>query len=80
MESDERRILARALARVPLESRRVLWLRHVEGLSFRHIGERCALPPNTAKTRHRRALLPLRRLLEQRIEAFGLAPERVPPR
>lgn len=60
---DERRIEA-ALAEMPPLYREVLLLHYMSGLTFLEIGRVLNVPPNTARSRHRRALAHLRRNLE----------------
>lgn len=52
------------LARLPIKQRTVIDLRYVEELTFAEIGETLDEPLDTVKSRHRRALLALKDLLE----------------
>ena len=62
----QRRLFAAVLA-LPEIYRTVVWLRHFEALPPRKIAERLGAPPETVRTRHRRALDLLR-------DALGGAP------
>jgi RNA polymerase sigma-70 factor, ECF subfamily len=60
---DERAIEA-ALAQTPPLYREIVLLHYMSGLTFHEIGQILDVPPNTARSRHRRALAHLRRNLE----------------
>lgn len=58
-----REIFIKAVGKLFPKYRRVLLLRHNDNLSFREIAETLAEPLNTVKSRHRRALIFLKKLL-----------------
>lgn len=57
--------LEAALARLPEAMRKVIKLKHLEGLMFKDIALAEGINENTAKTRYYRGLTQLRRLLEE---------------
>lgn len=61
----EREVIEAALRALPPEQREVVHLKIFEGLTFREIGERIDVPPNTAASRYRYALERLRGLLKR---------------
>ncbi len=61
---EQKEIVNKALARLPDKTRKVLELYYNEGLNFREIGEALHKPLHTVKSRHRRALVRLRMLLD----------------
>jgi RNA polymerase sigma-70 factor (ECF subfamily) len=64
-EGDERRQeIEVALQRLPAEQREVLVLKIWQELTFEQIGEALEIPPNTAASRYRYALIALRKQLE----------------
>lgn len=64
-EGDERRLeIEAALRRLPSEQREVLVLKVWQELTFEQIGETLGIPPNTAASRYRYALIALRKQLE----------------
>jgi RNA polymerase sigma-70 factor (ECF subfamily) len=66
LERDEWRAgVESALARLPEAQREVLVLKVWGGLTFPQIGAALGVPPNTAASRHRYALLALRRQLAE---------------
>ncbi|MFH0803783.1 MAG: sigma-70 family RNA polymerase sigma factor [Candidatus Tagabacteria bacterium] len=58
-----REIFIKAAGKLFPKYRRVLFLRHEENLTFREIAETLGEPLNTVKSRHRRALIALKKLL-----------------
>ena len=64
-EGDERRVeIEAALRGLPAEQREVLVLKIWQELTFEQIGETLGIPPNTAASRYRYALIALRKQLE----------------
>ena len=57
-------LLAEALGRMPEESRELLILRHLEGLTFPEVARRLGRTVDSVKKQWPRALAALRRLLE----------------
>ncbi len=57
--------LSKAVAKLSPEAREVLLLHYTNGLTFLEIGEILGQPQNTVKSRHHRALLNLRTILER---------------
>lgn len=53
--ADETAMIRRALAQLDESDRTLLWLREVEGLDYRAIGERLEIKPATARVRSHRA-------------------------
>ena len=64
VESEERRAVEQAIARLPDEQREVLLLREKTELTFEQIAEISGLSPNTVKSRMRYALVNLRKSLK----------------
>jgi RNA polymerase sigma-70 factor (ECF subfamily) len=58
--AEDGRFLETLLAQVPIESREILLLHYVEGMTFDEIGKMRSESLNTVKSRHRRALIALR--------------------
>lgn len=56
--------LSKAVAKLSPEAREVLLLHYTNGLTFLEIGEILGQPQNTVKSRHHRALLNLRTILD----------------
>jgi RNA polymerase sigma-70 factor (ECF subfamily) len=71
LDSEQRRVLKRALQAIPPEQREVIELAYFGGLSQREIAERLQNPVGTVKTRVRLALQKLRDVLH----AQGLHPD-----
>ncbi len=64
-EGDERRQeIEAALRRLPAEQREVLVLKIWQEFTFEQIGDALGIPPNTAASRYRYALIALRKQLE----------------
>ncbi len=66
IKSEEGEIVRRALAELPAEQRRTLFLAYFEGLTQTEISARLSEPLGTVKTRMRSGLMKLRELLHQR--------------
>ena len=61
MESlSDKKILASVMQNLPDKEKRLLELRHYEGMSFREISERLKESANTIKSRYRRSIINLR--------------------
>lgn len=60
-----REIFAKAVGKLFPKYRRVLLLRHEENLTFREISQRLNEPLNTVKSRHRRALIVLKKIFSK---------------
>ncbi len=58
-----REIFAKAVGKLFPKYRKVLLLHHEENLTFREISQRLNEPLNTVKSRHRRALIALKKIL-----------------
>ena len=56
--------LERALDRITVDERTILWLHHYEGLSLADVGDRLGIPPGTVKSR----LFTARRALERALQ------------
>lgn len=70
--SEQREIVARALATLPEEQRRTLKLAYFEGLTQSEIAAKLGSPLGTVKTRMRAGMTTLRELLrEQMTSSFG---------
>jgi RNA polymerase sigma-70 factor (ECF subfamily) len=68
--SEQREIVAGALAELPEEQRRALMLAYFEGLTQSEIATRLGTPLGTVKTRMRSGMFKLRELLGKRIESL----------
>jgi RNA polymerase sigma-70 factor (ECF subfamily) len=64
----QKAVIARAVATLPLEQRRVLELAWNEGLSQSDIAARTGMPLGTVKTRTRAALLEVGRVVKQHLQ------------
>ena len=67
VKSEEGEIVRRALAELPEEQRRALFMAYFEGLTQTEIATRLGDPLGTVKTRMRSGLLKLRELLRDRL-------------
>lgn|SRR5215510_9895568 len=68
--SEQREIVAGALAQIPDEQRRTLILAYFEGLTQSEIATRLGAPLGTVKTRMRSGMLKLRELLADKVQTF----------
>jgi RNA polymerase sigma-70 factor (ECF subfamily) len=66
VRSEEGEIVRRALAELPAEQRRTLFMAYFEGLTQTEIAARLGDPLGTVKTRMRSGLMKLRELLRDR--------------
>ncbi len=62
---DLTRVFAKAVNKLLPKYRKVLFLRHSDDLTFREIAEQTGEPLNTVKSRHRRGLVMLKKLLAE---------------
>lgn len=69
-------VLASAMGQLSPNYRAVLSLRYTDRMNFREIGEVLGAPLHTVKSRHRRALLALKKSLTAENQANSLAPYR----
>jgi len=69
-QSEQRGIVARALAELPEEQRRTLLLAYFEGLTQSEIAKKLDTPLGTVKTRMRSGMIKLRELLGEKMESF----------
>lgn len=68
IRAERSRLVRKALARLPEEQRRALFLAYFEGLSQSEISARLSAPLGTVKTRVRSGLIKLREMLERHSE------------
>jgi RNA polymerase sigma-70 factor (ECF subfamily) len=68
--SEQREIVATALAELPQEQRHALMLAYFEGLTQSEIAARLGTPLGTVKTRMRSAMIKLRELLRDKIKSL----------
>ena len=68
--SEQREIVAGALAQIPDEQRRTLMLAYFEGLTQSEIATRLGAPLGTVKTRMRSGMIKLRELLADKVQSF----------
>ncbi len=69
--SEQREIVAGALAQIPDEQRRTLMLAYFEGLTQSEIATRLGAPLGTVKTRMRSGIVKLRELLADKVHMFN---------
>jgi RNA polymerase sigma-70 factor (ECF subfamily) len=69
-QSEQRELVAGALAELPEEQRRALMLAYFEGLTQSEIAARLGTPLGTVKTRMRSGMMKLRELLSTRMHNF----------
>lgn len=70
LHSEQREIIARALAALPEEQRRTLNLAYFDGLTQSEIAEQLATPLGTVKTRMRSGMIKLRELLGDQVKGM----------
>ena len=70
LHSEQREIVARALATLPEEQRRTLNLAYFEGLTQSEIAEKLGTPLGTVKTRMRSGMIKLRELLGEQMKSL----------
>ncbi|MDD5043162.1 MAG: RNA polymerase sigma factor [Patescibacteria group bacterium] len=66
--ADIEQMLARAMDKLPAKYRAVLFLYYKDGFNFREIAAVLGEPLNTVKSRQRRALLALKKILTETVE------------
>jgi RNA polymerase sigma-70 factor (ECF subfamily) len=71
LRSEQREIVANALAQIPDEQRRTLMLAYFEGLTQSEIAARLDAPLGTVKTRMRSGMIKLRELLVEKVQSFS---------
>ena len=69
-QSEQREIVARALAELSEEQRRILLLAYFEGLTQSEIAKKLDTPLGTVKTRMRSGMIKLRELLGEKMKSF----------
>ena len=69
---EARKALAKAIASLGEEQKRVIVLREIEGLSYEEIAEIIGIAPGTVKSRINRARQTLKKILEKDRELFSL--------
>jgi RNA polymerase sigma-70 factor (ECF subfamily) len=69
-QSEQREIVARALAELSEEQRRTLLLAYFEGLTQSEIAKKLDTPLGTVKTRMRSGMIKLRELLGEKMKSF----------
>jgi RNA polymerase sigma-70 factor (ECF subfamily) len=70
MYSEQKEIMARALAELPEEQRRALDLAYFQGLTQSEIAEKLGTPLGTVKTRMRSGMMKLRELLSEQFQSL----------
>jgi RNA polymerase sigma-70 factor, ECF subfamily len=70
-KSEQRNLVANALAQLPDEQKRTLMLAYFDGLTQSEIADRLGAPLGTVKTRMRSGMTKLRELLAGKHESFG---------
>ncbi len=69
--SEQRRLVANALAQLPDDQKRALMLAYFDGLTQSEIAARLGAPLGTVKTRMRSGMMKLKELLANKSESFG---------